>query len=100
MHDVNEAHACLCTASNAAAARMPGRKIVSPKLDKSDLAPVELFRNEFVQVVKDAEHPVATAWLDRAEKRNALGAQVLAAIECVPRAPRLLCCLPACPPDA
>jgi hypothetical protein len=79
-----------------AAARMPGRKIVSPKLDKSDLAPVELFRNEFVQVVKDAEHPVATAWLDRAEKRNALGAQVLAAIECVPRAPRLLCC----PPDA
>ena len=60
---------------------MPGRKIVSPKLEKSTAPPVQIFRNEFVQVLKDAQHPVATAWLCREEKRNALGAPVLAAIE-------------------
>lgn len=60
---------------------MPGRKIVSPKLDKSTLPPIELFANEFVQILKDAEHPVATCWLTREEKRNALGPPVLAAIE-------------------
>jgi enoyl-CoA hydratase/carnithine racemase len=36
---------------------------------------------EQVQVLKDAEHGVATAWLCREEKRNALGAPVLRAIE-------------------
>ena len=45
---------------------------------------MEIFRNQFVQVLKDAQHPVATVWLCREEKRNALGAPVLAAIECVP----------------
>ena len=76
----------------AAASAMPGRKIVSPKLQKSAAAPVELFRNEFVLVLKDAEHPVATVWLCREEKRNALGPPVLAAIECALPLPPLPKC--------
>ena len=30
---------------------MPGRKIISPKLEKSTAPPVEIFRNAFVQVL-------------------------------------------------
>ena len=32
-----------------------GRKIVSPRMDKSARPPVEIFRNEFVEILKDAE---------------------------------------------
>lgn len=44
-------------------------------------------------MLKDAEHGVATAWLCREEKRNALSVPVLAAIEYAAASGRIHCFL-------
>jgi enoyl-CoA hydratase/carnithine racemase len=56
------------------------RQILSPKLEKSSTSRT-LLSLEHVQVTKDAENPVATVWLDYAERRNALGTSMMSQIE-------------------
>jgi enoyl-CoA hydratase/carnithine racemase len=57
------------------------RQVISSTLTPSQLPPVVILKLLHVVVTKDAEHGVATVWLDYAERRNALGRNMMDDLE-------------------